>query len=192
MVFSSLNQYYDNHMCLYISTVFLGERCEPWASCVGTWPIFWLCHLTNFLKIFTLDILSKNEILELLYCTLSFLVTGSFYWYQSICPCEFDHLWNWSLLRAFLFHKHILFHILHGFTIYMVIWWDCKSFLCPGKLKIVHNMKIGIECFFVSLLYFSVIFRCEFSKQRNTLDSITCCNLSRAWSSKSLFLSLVS
>ena len=87
---------------------------------------------------------------------MSFLVTGSFYWYQNICPCEFDHLWNWSLLRTFLFHKHILFHILHGFTIYMVIWWDCKSFLCPGKFIIVHNVKNRYWMFFVSLLYFSV------------------------------------
>ena len=36
-------------------------------------------------------------------------MTRSSYWYQDICPCDLDHLWNWPLLGAFVFHKHILF-----------------------------------------------------------------------------------
>ena len=30
------------------------------------------------------------------------------YWYQDICPCDLGHIWNWTLLGAFVFHKHIL------------------------------------------------------------------------------------
>ena len=44
-----------------------------------------------------------------LYCTWEFLVTESSYWYQDTCPCDLDHLWNWSSSGAFVFHKHILF-----------------------------------------------------------------------------------
>ena len=36
-------------------------------------------------------------------------MTRSSYWYQDICPCDLDHLWNWQLSGAFVFHKHILF-----------------------------------------------------------------------------------
>ena len=36
-------------------------------------------------------------------------MTRSSYWYQNICPCDLDHLWNLPLLVAFVFHKHILF-----------------------------------------------------------------------------------
>ena len=36
-------------------------------------------------------------------------MTRSFYWYQDICPCDLDHLWNWPLSGAFVFHKRILF-----------------------------------------------------------------------------------
>ena len=59
-----------------------------------------------FLKL-TLVMTSKIWILELPYCTCLFPVTRSFYWYQNICPCDLGHLWNWQLLVAFMFHKHI-------------------------------------------------------------------------------------
>ena len=41
---------------------------------------------------------------------LAFLVTRSSYWYQDICPCDLDHLWNRPLSGAFVFHKHILLY----------------------------------------------------------------------------------
>ena len=56
--------------------------------------------------------------LELSYCTQSFLVTRSFYWYQNNCPCDLGLRWNWPLSGAFVFHKHILFlDIFHIFTV---------------------------------------------------------------------------
>ena len=39
----------------------------------------------------------------------AFLVTRFSYWYQDICPCDLDHLWNWPLSGTFVFHKYILF-----------------------------------------------------------------------------------
>ena len=45
------------------------------------------------------------------YCTWAFLVTRSTYWYQNICPCDLDHLWNLTLSGAFVFHKRILFYL---------------------------------------------------------------------------------
>ena len=36
----------------------------------------------------------KIKYLELPYCTWSFLMTRSFYWYQNICHCDLGHLWN--------------------------------------------------------------------------------------------------
>ena len=51
----------------------------------------------------------KDKILRFPYCTWSFLVTRSFYWYQNICPCDLGHQWNWPLSGVFVFHKHILY-----------------------------------------------------------------------------------
>ena len=50
------------------------------------------CHFINYV-----------EIIEFLYCTLSFLVTKSFFWYQNICPCDLGHQWNWQLSGAFFY-----------------------------------------------------------------------------------------
>ena len=36
-------------------------------------------------------------------------MTRSSYWFQDICPCDLDRLWNWPLSGAFVFQKHILF-----------------------------------------------------------------------------------
>ena len=36
--------------------------------------------------------------------------------YQYICPCEFGNFWNWSLLGAIVFHKHILFFFSYSST----------------------------------------------------------------------------
>ena len=62
------------------------------------------------------------------YCTWAFLVTRSSYWYQDIYSCDLDHLWNWPLLGAFVFHKHILFTIQNCnkelFMIYSCNWFD--------------------------------------------------------------------
>ena len=47
--------------------------------------------------------LLKNKKLELPYCTWSFIVKRSFYWYQNICPCELSLRWNWALSGALCF-----------------------------------------------------------------------------------------
>ena len=94
----------------------------------------WPWNLTHFLKTWTLLITFEQWVLELWYFTWVFLVIWPFRgyhyflinirafilhmsiscykicpWYQDICPCDLDHLWNWPLSGAFVFHKHILF-----------------------------------------------------------------------------------
>ena len=60
--------------------------------------------MTNFnFKKLTFVITSKNKILEIPYCTWSFLVIRSFYWHQNICPCDLGHCWNWPLSGALCF-----------------------------------------------------------------------------------------
>ena len=56
--------------------------------------------------------LLKNKILELPYCTLPFLVTRSFYWYQNICPCDLGHCSNWPLSGALCFTNASCFRYL--------------------------------------------------------------------------------
>ena len=49
--------------------------------------------------------LLKNKILELPNCIFSFFVTKSFYsCYQNNCHYDHDHIWNWPLWGAFVFH----------------------------------------------------------------------------------------
>ena len=76
-----------------------------------------------------------KKILELPYCIWAFLVTRSSYWYQDICPCDLDHLWNWPLSGAFVFHKHILFFLTlayHIWHIHLSPWEDVsRIFMKP-------------------------------------------------------------
>ena len=54
-------------------------------------------------------------------------------------------LWFWPSLELAIFvHRHFLFHILQGFPRDMLLRWDWKSFLCPGKFIIVHSMKKSV------------------------------------------------
>ena len=48
-------------------------------------------------------------------------MTRSFYWYQNICPCDLSHLWNWPLLEAFVYHKHILFSFSNIYFIEIIL-----------------------------------------------------------------------
>ena len=62
-------------MCLLIWTVFSGERCGPWASC---------------LKTLTLLITFEQLVLELWYFTWVFLVIRPFSRYHYFLQCDFD------------------------------------------------------------------------------------------------------
>ena len=73
------------------------------ASNIHTWSV------THFLKTLNLLITIEQWVLELSYCTWAFHVTRSSYWYLDICPCDLDHLWNWPLSGAFVFHVHLVF-----------------------------------------------------------------------------------
>ena len=61
-------------------------------------PLFltlWPWSLRNhFLKTLTLLITFEQWVLELSYCTWTFFVTRSSFWYYEICPCDHGHLWN--------------------------------------------------------------------------------------------------
>ena len=63
-------------------------------------------------------------------------MTRSSYWYQDICSCDLDHLWNWPLSGAFVFHKHILFtfvlrrinmHLESNYCVITFLW--CQFFI---------------------------------------------------------------
>ena len=92
-----------------------------------------------FLKL-TLVMTSKIWILELPYCICLFPVTRSFYWYQNICPCDLGHLWNWQLLVAFMFHKHILF-VLEVYSVQV-------SYIWQGAFSSRFPMSILVCVFF--------------------------------------------
>ena len=91
-------------------------------------------HLFKFLK-------KKNKILEFPYCTWSFLVTISFYWYQNICPCDLGNLWNWPLSGAFCVSQTHLVRL--DFDLAQE---------CPYHLFPIICLFICIQTFHISLL----------------------------------------
>ena len=62
-------------------------------------------------------------------------MTRCSYWYQDICPCDPDHLWNWPLSVAFVFHKHMLF-LLYRSTVSYIYNDNC---LIPYQYVLICN-----------------------------------------------------
>ena len=60
----------------------------------------------NFLKI-----PGKIPDIRASYCTWSFLVTRSFYWYQNICPNAILAFVGLAIIGGIMYHKHILLRI---------------------------------------------------------------------------------
>ena len=99
--------FYDGAVDIQICTLLTRSQCK-----VSDTQVTVKAHGPLVLKNMTLVMIcKKNKILDFPYCTWSFLLTRSFYWYQNICPCDLGHQWNWPLSGAFVFHKHILFHV---------------------------------------------------------------------------------
>ena len=92
------------------------DKTFPWLPLFFTlWPWLWVWPI--FLKTLTLLITFEQWVLVLYHMSIS-----NEHWYQDICPCNRDHLWNWPLSGAFVFHKRIL---------YFLLWFDNSNILLP-------------------------------------------------------------
>ena len=130
-------------LVLVLSSYFFAGAC-PWFYWLsfyapeiedrGAYCFCPVCHSVLLSETLTLLITFEQWVLELSYCTWTFLVTRSYYWYSYICPCDLGHLWNWPLSGAFVFHKNILFFTDTQFLPWcsepMPYLWS-RPFLCP-------------------------------------------------------------
>ena len=74
-----------------------------------SWSFWWFLTFWPWHCFRKTSFITKWWLIEISYLIWKFLVTRSLYWYQGICSCDYGHLWIWSLLGAFVFHKHFLF-----------------------------------------------------------------------------------
>ena len=133
-----------------------------------------------------------------MYFTWAFLVTRYLYWYQSICLCDLDHIWNRPLSGAFVFYKHILLNFVNVFYLFhnylplekgVVLHLNIlesplpKDILCQVWLKLVLYSRWCVAFFdsrwcvasfsFVTTLVFKSIFIPLLTKKINSFSAQT-------------------
>ena len=103
----------------YFGSFFLSELCHFWTLKFGLNERYYWNRLSAQLlqnrstefretlklwRTYHVDV----HLIELPYCTWSFLVTSSFHGYQNICPCDLGHLWKDNFVGFYVSQTHLV------------------------------------------------------------------------------------